>query len=763
MFMMTRRKRLSGFIEPVQVVHVVLGCLLAATAFAPGQAQARARAQRAPGFGQVEQPGPARGALTLEEQELLFRLSQQFQEALELFEDPQRQSQSIDFFTQIVDAVDEERRTREEVADEIISLQQRALEHRARAFFTAGQRQGATDDFRQLLLDNPRYGLDTEALSPRLVDFFEDLKKQLIGYIAVTTEPAGARVIVNGNFIGITNFFPIEVHTGIARIEITLEGHETYADDEMRIGPGEISTLDLALTRTSARLPIITDPSGVEIVVDGELVGTTSGTLPPDLRSFMPANMDPNRLSAPFELGALPLGQHQIELRLDCYRSVSFPFSADEPRDYTAQIIKLEESIGSLTITSNPSEASVYIDGELRGTTPLDLKRVCSGPHHLEVKHVTGKYVEDIDVGPDESLSFECPIRPTLAVIGIVADEDVPARDVADIRQKLREELPNLERMNLVFADDELVRTQMGGTPLTAFVPARSDADVSTDQVRELSEELGKALEAEALLVAYVPSQRLIKDIVLHFIAVGSTVPDAYPLNYLDPQAIPAFLDELATPTPLHGSWAGLLAVDTRINEGPIVLAVDAGGPAEASGLQPGDVVVAANGNPVTRALDLLEAVRATEPGESVALEVTRGGSRSSLSLNVGTTPLEVPLGDPSFLYNKAIVDLRHRMVLEPENENLARLNVGLCHMELGDYETALKEYLPRVVLPEPTGISRGTVLYYTALAYLKLGERAEAVRLFGQALGFPDATLHSNDGLRVAPLAQRRLRELGQ
>ena len=758
MFMMTRRKRLSGFIELgfiklgfikfVPVPGVVLGCLLAASALAPGQA---------------EQFAPARSSSTLEEQELLFRLSQQFQEAIELFEDPQRQSQSIDFFTQIVDTVDDARRSREEVAEEIIVVQQRALEHRARAFFTAGQRQGATDDFRQLLLDNPRYGLDSESLSPRLVDFFEDLKKQLIGYIAVTTEPAGARVVVNGSFIGITNFFPIEVHTGIARIEVTLEGHEAYADDEMRIGPGEITTLDLALTRTSARLPIITDPAGVEIVVDGEVVGVTSGTLPPDLRSFMPANMDPNRLSAPFELGALLLGQHQIEMRLDCYRSVSFPFNADEPRDYTAQIIKLEESIGSLTITSNPSEASVYIDGEHRGTTPLDLNRVCSGPHHLEVKHVTGKYVEDIDVGPDESLSFECPIRPTLAVLGIVADDDVPARDVADIRQKLREEFINLERMNLVFVNDALVRTHMGGTPLTAFVPARTDAEVSTDQVRELSEKLGQALEVEALLVAYVPSQRLVKDIVLHFIAVGSTAPDTYALNYLDPQALPTFLDELSTPTPLHGSWAGLLAIDTRINQGPIVLAVDAGGPADASGLQPGDIVVAAGGNDVTRALDLLDAVRAAEPGESVALSVTRSGSSSSLSLRVGTTPLEVPLGDPDYPYNKAIVDLRHRMVTEPENENLARLNVGLCHMGLGDYETALKEYLPRVALLETTGISQGTVLYYTALAYLKLGEKAEAARMFGQALGFPDATLQSNDGPRVAPLAERRLRELGQ
>jgi tetratricopeptide (TPR) repeat protein len=748
--MIKNRKRSSDFNRSLLGVVCTL---LAASAF--GQ-------DPAPPIRQEAQSRIESSELTLAEQELIFRLSQQFDEALQLFDDPQRQSQSIDFFTQIVDTVNDERSLRDEVPAEIVAIQ-RALKHRARAFFTAGQLQGAADDFRQLLLDNPRYGLDTEALSARLVDFFEDQKKQLIGYIAVTTEPAGARVIVNGNFIGITNFFPIEVHTGMARVEVTLEGHESFVDEELRIGPGEITTLDLALTRTSARLPIITDPPGVEIVVDGEVVGATSGALPPDLRSFMPANMDPNRLSAPFELGALPLGEHQIELRLDCYQSVSFPFSAAEPRDYTAQIVKLQESIGSLTITSNPSEASVYLDGELRGTTPVNLNRVCSGPHHLEVKHVTGKYVEDINVGPDESLSFECPIRPTLGVLGVVADEDVPERDLSDIRNKLREELPNIQRMNLVFANDDIVRRQMGAIDLSVFVPSRAAGLVNTEQIRELSEKLGTALEVEALLIVYVPAQRLIKDIVLQFLAVGSTLPDTYPLNYLDPQALPAFLGELSTPTKLHGSWAGLLAVDTRINDGPIVLAVDDGGPAASAGIHAGDVVVAADGNPVSRALDLLDAVRATQPGASLSLGIVRGGSRSELSLAVGTTPLEVPLGDPSFLYNKAIVDLRHRMVTEPENEHLARLNTGLCHIQLGDYETALKEYLPRVVLPDTAGISQGTVLYYTALAYLKLGERAEAVRLFQQALAFPEATLQSNDGPKVAPLAQRRLRELGQ
>ena len=43
------------------------------------------------------------------------------------------------------------------------------------------------------------------------------------------------------------------------------------------------------------------------------------------------------------------------------------------------------------------------------------------------------------------------------------------------------------------------------------------------------------------------------------------------------------------------------------------------------------------------------------------------------------------------------------------------------------------------------------------------LEEFEEATRMFQQALSHPEATLESNDGPRVAPLAERRLREIGQ
>ena len=742
MFTMTRRRRSSGFIRLGR--HPLLWLAALAT------------------FGLA----PIQEEVSVGDQGLLFQLSQQYSEAMELFQDPQRQSQSIEFLSQIIRSIDDERRMREQISDELKGLQEQCFEHRARAYFNAGQLQGAGDDFRQLILANPRYALNEEELSPKIIDFFEDRKKQLVGFIAVNSEPPGARVTVNGDFVGITNFFPVEVHTGLAGVEIELVGHDPISREEMNILPGETRTIDVVLVRNSAKLPIITQPADVEIWVDGELVGKTAGNLPRDLRSFMPAEYDVEQLSAPFDLAAIPVGRHTIEFRRDCYESAQIGFEAEEPKDYTAQIIRLEDSIGQLRLTSTPEGARVFIDGEYKGNTPLDLSRVCSGPHHVEVKHPTGKYVEDIELGRDEDLALECPIRPSLAFFGIAAEPGVSNRDQEDVRQKVTAELQKLTAMNLLQVSAEQARDLLGRDGLMAFVSKDVAGDHSRadpERVRDLSEKVGESLEVEAILVGYIPAQKLTKDVVFNLLATGSTAPDAYPLNYLDREAMPAFVELLSGSTPIYGSWIGLQSVDTHLRSGSTVLKIGPNGPAAQAGIELGDVIVEVEGEPIKDTLALLTKVGAKKPGDTLSIRLQRQGASRDAQISVGTTPLEIPMKRSGFLYNKAIIDLRHRMVVEPSVEPLARLNLALCHMELGNYETALREHLPRITLSVEPGISQGTVYYYTGVCYERLDEKAEAVRMFREALQFPEATVQSNDGPRVTPLAERKLRELGQ
>jgi tetratricopeptide (TPR) repeat protein len=283
--------------------------------------------------------------------------------------------------------------------------------------------------------------------------------------------------------------------------------------------------------------------------------------------------------------------------------------------------------------------------------------------------------------------------------------------------------------------------------------------ELAPEELRVLTDQMSTALEVEALLVAWVPEQRLTKDVWLNLFAKGTTAPDVYSVNYLDPEAIPGFIAKLAEPTPLSRSWIGLRMIDTRLYQGAAVMRIEADGPAAGAGIELGDVVVGSGERTITRASDLLQVVAESAPESALKLAIQGG---REVQIRVGSTPIEIPLNRPGYLYNKSIIDLRHRLVAEPEVEPLARLNLALAHLQLGDIETALKEQLPRIKFAGTRGISQGTAAYYWALCYEKLGERGEAVRLYQEAAKHAEATLRSNDGPRVAPLAERKLRELG-
>ena len=69
--------------------------------------------------------------------------------------------------------------------------------------------------------------------------------------------------------------------------------------------------------------------------------------------------------------------------------------------------------------------------------------------------------------------------------------------------------------------------------------------------------------------------------------------------------------------------------------EGALVRVVEQGGPADAAGMEPGDVIVTFDGKAVTRSDDLVEVVSRTKPGITVPVEVVRDGRRMTLRVTV--------------------------------------------------------------------------------------------------------------------------------
>jgi serine protease Do len=80
-----------------------------------------------------------------------------------------------------------------------------------------------------------------------------------------------------------------------------------------------------------------------------------------------------------------------------------------------------------------------------------------------------------------------------------------------------------------------------------------------------------------------------------------------------------------------------------EVDAGAGIVDVVSDGPAEAAGVEVGDVIVSFGGADVTSAESLGEAIRSHEPGERVSFEVVRsGGERATLTVELGVNPVAI-------------------------------------------------------------------------------------------------------------------------
>jgi serine protease DegQ len=71
------------------------------------------------------------------------------------------------------------------------------------------------------------------------------------------------------------------------------------------------------------------------------------------------------------------------------------------------------------------------------------------------------------------------------------------------------------------------------------------------------------------------------------------------------------------------------------------------GGPADAGGIRPGDILLAVNGNRVTDSASLLNLIAELKPGVSARLTVARKQQSLDLKIQVGRRPMQRALEPP--------------------------------------------------------------------------------------------------------------------
>ncbi|MBX2991004.1 MAG: PEGA domain-containing protein [Bacteroidetes bacterium] len=116
-------------------------------------------------------------------------------------------------------------------------------------------------------------------------------------------------------------------------------------------------------TRGYCSLSITSSPPGAEVLLNGKIFGVT-----------------------PIVCGDLPLGKHILRLRLEGFLDHTDTLTFDSAKVFVRDIQLIEP--GTLTITSDPPEADVIIDGSNIGKTPIAGLRMKPGIILLRVTKV---------------------------------------------------------------------------------------------------------------------------------------------------------------------------------------------------------------------------------------------------------------------------------------------------------------------------------------------------------------------------------------
>ena len=194
------------------------------------------------------------------------------------------------------------------------------------------------------------------------------------GSISVTSEPSGATIELDtpaGPFVGPSVKTPYtftKVEPGTCTIKLSLEGYQDWGPTDVQVRAGSTSYVHATLTPivTTGSISVSSSPSGANVYLDNAYKGLT-----------------------PLIITDVSQGHHHIELTLAGYQDwpTSVEVKADETSYISATLTPTPPATGSISVSSSPSGARIYVDGSYKGRTPETITYVSPGSHTVKLKH----------------------------------------------------------------------------------------------------------------------------------------------------------------------------------------------------------------------------------------------------------------------------------------------------------------------------------------------------------------------------------------
>ncbi len=220
--------------------------------------------------------------------------------------------------------------------------------------------------------------------------------QKLPGLIDFSSSPAGVTVVVDGASVGVTPLREVKVPAGERSVRFE---HARYLPLEMTFeveGFGQKQNLQAELEPAWAVVTLQTEPAGASLFVDGEEQGQTPLVL------------------------ELIAGERKLLFGKDNFAPLEIELLVEAGQDLSPSAFHLEPSPATLALSSEPSGASVTLDGRYQGLTPLAISLSSGKQHELRLT-LAGHRPESrqLTLGPAESRDLDVRLEPQFGTLFI--------------------------------------------------------------------------------------------------------------------------------------------------------------------------------------------------------------------------------------------------------------------------------------------------------------------------------------------------------
>ena len=184
---------------------------------------------------------------------------------------------------------------------------------------------------------------------------------QALGILKVNANVDQATVHVGSELLGPAPLTR-EIAPGSYMVRVTADGFDPYVR-QITVKSGQTATVGAKLSIGGGTADFMADPDGATVEINGKDTG----------------------LRTPTRLSALSDGRYRYRLLKPGYEPVEGDF---EIKNFNNPLIfaTMESSSGRFEVTSDPAGATVYVDGQERGVTPMVLEGVDPGLHQVGVR-----------------------------------------------------------------------------------------------------------------------------------------------------------------------------------------------------------------------------------------------------------------------------------------------------------------------------------------------------------------------------------------